>query len=1302
MAWGAAGATLELPGASGRQWALTFVRTLGTARGPVSVHVVDAAPAGGAGGDPPRQLVAKRVVVPAVDDVEPLVDEAATWRKASVASPLVLELVDVFVDRSPDAPSITFLSELATPRRASKSSKKAAAAAPPALPAAAVAAVGRDVAAALLAMPGGSPHGNVAVDTVFLVGGGPKNTDATGAILGGFGPKRVAIASSNAERTEADDVYDVGVLLAALATGRPPAVAAAAVTGRELPNDLPPVLVSALTSAVGPPAGRPSLAQLREAAGGGSGGGGGGKKDKRDGKRDGKRAAAAAAAAAATAESNGDGGGGGGSGDGRDRNDDDGNDAGGRAADSRSLTDLASKLRAGAPTAAPNVHSARVSLFAPSTPLPPPLPGAEGPDEDDLDPFGMPTRRRSSRTADPLDGAVARLTDGSAQAGGVDPRAYATVLSSVRDGGRGEDVFASLFRRPLSKNPVAALQALTLVHRLLLEAGNNTLLSLVRRNDAFLAWASDSWSHEAVESVNDPDVAHPLAYLFAGGEIADYAAFLRLKARFHMLAAFSFTGGWAATSSGDTSLTGRRRKVLTGVADLVDSMAGLAGRMAAIAGEPRAVARAAAATLAVEATGSLAAAVALVEGVDDAVTRGKMVDPFDRCYGGAREVLGAAAAGVPLLPPPVRALRLDASAPDVTLEEVDTAAERAAAKEARHAARAAAKEQERAARAAEKEAARTAKAAAKAGIKAAAAAAAAAEAEAKIDRSVGDLVGIGEERAPEAPRAPDRPPPGMSDIHALASAFGASPVTLEAIANQGKYLALPAPEGMEGGGGGYGDEDGEVDYPGAGGGGAGGVGGGGYQGGRRAADGRGYLGLRAKAPASTALVVAGGAPAAGLRPHPAFCHCAVCEAADALAAQAALSAGGGGRRSGSESDGSSYERRRRRGGRRRRRDRGSSSEEEDSRSDDSADDYRERRREDRHARRRRSWDSVEDHDDDRQRRGGYSSEEDDRRGRPDGREAAAPPNGGFPSRGPSDPTGHGRAPPPPGGGGGGGGPPGRKAKKAAPAPIVDVVVRRLRTGEKLGSGAFGEVFKGTYQDEPVAIKKLSPALANKEAAVAAFRAEVGVLFSLRHPHVLRVVAARTALPDPMVLTEYMSRGTLFDVLHKARVAPTWPVVKRILSHVAGGMAYLHAQSLVHRDLKSANVLLDSSFTAKVSDFGLATAVATAAGESAAGGLCGTLQYLAPEVLAAVAPHTPASDVYAFGILVWELVTRTPPYPGEDPHTVAGRVVDEGYRPPPPPNCLQLYRDLMQRCWAQAAAARPSFEEVVAVLAKAPG
>lgn len=869
-------------------------------------------------------------------------------------------------------------------------------------------------------------------------------------------------------------------------------------------------------------------------------------------------------------------------------------------------------------------------------------------------------------------------------------------------------MFTALFRRPLSKDPVAALQSLTLVHRLLLEAGDDSLLGLVRHNDAFLAWAADSWSREKVEGVADPDAAHPLAYLFAGGEIADYSAFLRRKARFHMLAAFSFTGGWAVTPSGETSLTGRRRKVLTGVADLADSMAGLSSRLAAVGGEPREVARAAAATLAVEATGSLAAAVALVAGVDDTVTRAKMVDPFDRCYAGAREVLGAAAVGVPLLPPPVRALSLEPSPPDVTLEEVDTAAERAAAKEARRAARAAAKEQERIARAAEKEAAKAAKAAAKAGIKAAAAAAAAAEAEAKVDRSVGDLVGIGEERAPEAPPAPDRPAPGMSDIHALATAFGASPVTLEAIANQGKYLALPAPPGQEGGDRGeYDDEDGEVDYPGAGSGG----GGGGYQGGGRPrnADGRGYLGLRAKAPASTALVVAGGQSMPGLRPHPAFCHCAVCEAADALAAQAALSGGGGGGRcSGSESDGSDRRDRRRRGGGRRRHDRSSSEEESDSGSDDSAADYQERRRSGRRDRRRRSWDSVEEEEADRRGRGGYSSPEDERRGR-----LNESYNGGFPSQGPGDATGHDRAAPIPssgagdrgghGGGAGGGGRQGNKGAKASKAaPIVEVVVRRLRTGEKLGVGAFGEVFKGTYQDEPVAIKKLSATLANNAAAVEAFRAEVGVLFSLRHPHVLKVVAARTTPPDPMVLTEFMSRGTLFDVLHKARVAPTWPVVKRILSHVAAGMAYLHSQSLVHRDLKSANVLLDASFTAKVSDFGLTTAVATAAGESAAGGLCGTLQYLAPEVLAAVAPHTPASDVYAYGVLMWELVARTPPYLGEDPHVVAGRVVDEGYRPPPAPNCLQLYRDLMVRCWAQAAAARPTFAQVVAVLAKAPG
>lgn len=275
MAWGAAGSLVALKGASGREWSLTFGRALGAARGPVSVHVVDAAPAGGGGGgggEPARQLVAKRVVVPAADDVEPLVDEAATWRQASVASPLVLELVDVFVDRAPDAPSITFLTELATPHKAAKS-KKAAAAAPPALPADAVAAVGRDVTAALMAMPGGGAHGNVAVDTVFLVGGGGKAATATGAILGGFGPKRVAITAANPELSEADDVYDVGVLLGALAMGRAAGVVASAMAGGELPEDLPPELATALVAAVGPPSGRPSMAQLREAAGGGGCGG---------------------------------------------------------------------------------------------------------------------------------------------------------------------------------------------------------------------------------------------------------------------------------------------------------------------------------------------------------------------------------------------------------------------------------------------------------------------------------------------------------------------------------------------------------------------------------------------------------------------------------------------------------------------------------------------------------------------------------------------------------------------------------------------------------------------------------------------------------------------------------------------------------------------------------------------------------------------------------------------------------------------------------------------------------------------
>jgi serine/threonine protein kinase len=204
---------------------------------------------------------------------------------------------------------------------------------------------------------------------------------------------------------------------------------------------------------------------------------------------------------------------------------------------------------------------------------------------------------------------------------------------------------------------------------------------------------------------------------------------------------------------------------------------------------------------------------------------------------------------------------------------------------------------------------------------------------------------------------------------------------------------------------------------------------------------------------------------------------------------------------------------------------------------------------------------------------------------------------------------------------------------------------------------------------------------------------VSLMCELKHPNLLRCLAASTSPPDVMLVTEFMKRGTLFDVLYRDRITLTWALIRKIALQVAQGMAYLHEHRVLHRDLKSSNLLVDASYNVKLGDFGLAK---PELGVDSDGGISGTYQYMSPEVLRGEAPST-KFDVYAYGLVVWEMVSGQPPYLGMDAREAGRRVVEENLRPAIPPSCLRPYAAIMQACWANAPAARPSFADVVVMI-----
>ena len=265
-------------------------------------------------------------------------------------------------------------------------------------------------------------------------------------------------------------------------------------------------------------------------------------------------------------------------------------------------------------------------------------------------------------------------------------------------------------------------------------------------------------------------------------------------------------------------------------------------------------------------------------------------------------------------------------------------------------------------------------------------------------------------------------------------------------------------------------------------------------------------------------------------------------------------------------------------------------------------------------------------------------------------------------------------------------------------PYHEMAAADLELQEEIGRGSFGAVHKARLRSTgaAVAVKLMDVGRGGEDAhAVREFYSEVSILCRLHHENVLSFHGAGRT-PDHrrlFIVTEYMARGTLFDVVHRRRELLSPLRKKAVALDVCRGMAYLHAKGLLHRDLKSANLLVDEAFRVKVGDFGLARRVGTLAVAVPLTGQCGTFQYMAPEVLAC-APYNKSADVYSFGVLLWELLEEQLPYAGLQPAQVVVAVMQQHVRPELDPNWSPELQALLRECWHPDAARRPTFAALV--------
>ncbi|XP_029462065.1 mitogen-activated protein kinase kinase kinase 13 [Rhinatrema bivittatum] len=231
----------------------------------------------------------------------------------------------------------------------------------------------------------------------------------------------------------------------------------------------------------------------------------------------------------------------------------------------------------------------------------------------------------------------------------------------------------------------------------------------------------------------------------------------------------------------------------------------------------------------------------------------------------------------------------------------------------------------------------------------------------------------------------------------------------------------------------------------------------------------------------------------------------------------------------------------------------------------------------------------------------------------------------------------------------------------------------------LGSGAQGAVFLGKFRGEEVAIKKVRE---QKETDIKHLR-------KLKHPNIIAFKGVCTQAPCYCIIMEYCAHGQLYEVLRAGRKVTPQLLVDWSLG-IASGMSYLHLHKIIHRDLKSPNVLVTHTDAVKISDFGTSKELSD---KSTKMSFAGTVAWMAPEVIRNE-PVSEKVDIWSFGVVLWELLTGEIPYKDVDSSAIIWGVGSNSLHLPVPSTCPDGFKILMKQTWQSKPRNRPSFRQIL--------